>query len=98
VIETITKPAVKTTRSPIFSISKPEIGEEINLVNAKIETTVLAAKAVTPNDLANSGIAGATMPKPSATQKAIIANIQIAGGRSLKLPGAFGLVVNFNSL
>ena len=40
-------------------------------MKAKTETTELAAKALTPNDLANTGIAGATIPKPIATKNAI---------------------------
>ena len=42
--------------------------------------TALAAKAETPKVRANSGMAGITMPKPSATQKAIAANTPTSGG------------------
>jgi hypothetical protein len=95
VIATITNPLVRTTRSPVFSIRKPEIGAEISRVRAKNETIVLAAKALTPNDLAKSGIAGANIPNPSATEKAITDSTQIAGGKSRRLPGDLGLVDNY---
>lgn len=57
--------------SPKRLTHNPAIGAEANLMKAKTETTELAAKALTPNDLANTGIAGATIPKPIATKKAI---------------------------
>lgn len=98
VIATITKPEVSTIRSPIFSITKPEIGEEISRVSANSDTTVLAANAETPNDLANNGMAGAKMPNPKATENAIVASTQIAGGRSLILPVVSALVDNYGSL
>ena len=50
-------------------------------MSAKTETTELAAKAVTPKDLAKTGIAGATIPKPIATKKAIKAMIETSLGR-----------------
>ena len=98
VIATIIKPEVKTTLSEVFSIKIPEIGDEINLVKAKRDTTVLAANALTPNDRANNGIAGARMPKPRATENAIEASTQMAGGRSLMLPAGLVLVDNYGSL
>ena len=98
VTATITKPEDSTTRSPTLSIKRPLIGEEINRVSANIETTVLAANAVTPNDLAKSGIAGATMPKPRATENAMEDKTQIAGGRSLMLPADFALLDTHGSL
>lgn len=98
VTATMIKPEASTTRSPTFSIKKPLIGDEINLVSANTETTVLAANAVTPKERANNGIAGATMPKPSATENAIEASTQIAGGRSFRLPDAFTLLDNYGFL
>jgi hypothetical protein len=52
----------------------PEIGDEVNRISAKTLTTLLAASAVTPNDLAKTGIVGITIPKPIATKKAITLN------------------------
>ena len=62
--ETISKPTVKIILSPKRLTHNPAIGAEANLMKAKTETTELAAKALTPNDLANTGIAGATIPNP----------------------------------
>lgn len=98
VTATINKPEVKTTRSPIFSIRYPLIGDAISLVSANIETIVLAANADTPKDLANSGIAGATIPKPSATVNETAAKTQIPPGRSFRLPVAFTLLDNYDFL
>jgi hypothetical protein len=53
-------------------------------MNAKTLTTELAANADTPNDFANTGITGATMPKPRATQKATVVSAATSRGRSLK--------------
>jgi hypothetical protein len=47
----------------------PEIIPDEKRANAKTETTNPTAVLLTPKDLANTGIAGKTMPKPSATKK-----------------------------
>jgi hypothetical protein len=70
-IETSNKPTVKIILSPKRFTHKPARGAEANLIKANTETTELAASALTPKDLAKTGIAGATIPNPIATKKAI---------------------------
>jgi hypothetical protein len=96
--ETIINPALKVNRSPIRSINLAAKGADTTRISAKIEITVLAANALTPNERPNSGIVGATIPKPKATQKEIMASTQIAGGRSLNLASAAVLLLNNVSL
>jgi hypothetical protein len=50
-------------------------------MSAKMLTTLLAANALTPKDLAKIGIAGITMPKPMATKKAITVNTATSLGK-----------------
>jgi hypothetical protein len=69
--ETISKPIVRTILSPKRFTQSPAIGADANLMKANTETTELAASALTPKDLAKTGIAGATIPNPIATKKAI---------------------------
>ena len=50
---------------------------------AKAETINPIAALLTPNDLAKTGIAGMTMPKPTATKKDAATRIETSRGRSL---------------
>ena len=70
-------------RSPSRFVRVPANGEEMNRIRANAETTAEAAKAVTPKDSAKIGIDGITMPKPSATKKAMLAKTATSTGRSL---------------
>ena len=47
-----------------------------------VEMTALASSALTPKERANTGIAGARMPKPMATQKAMADRTTTSLGRS----------------
>jgi hypothetical protein len=51
---------------------------------AKAETIKPIAALLTPNDFAKTGIAGITMPKPTATKKDAAIRIETSRGRSLK--------------
>jgi hypothetical protein len=68
-------------RSPKRLTAQPAAGELMSRMKAKTLMTALAANAVTPNVRANNGIAGITMPNPSATQKAIAASTLTSRGR-----------------
>lgn len=57
-----------TMRSPNKSTNFPDINPDENRAMANIETMSPTAELFTPKDLANSGIAGMMMPKPSATK------------------------------
>src|SRR5690606_14824543 len=73
-------PADMTLRSPRRFTIHPAAGLLINRMKAKTLITALAAKAETPKVRAKSGIAGITIPKPSATQKAIAASTVTSRG------------------
>jgi len=77
-------PVEKTALSPNLSTKAPEIRPEANRVIAKAETIRPIAALLTPNDLAKTGIAGITMPKPTATKKDAAMRIDTSRGRSLK--------------
>ena len=51
-------------------------------MSAKAEMTAEAASAVTPKESAKMGMDGMTIPKPSATKKAIEARTLTSTGRS----------------
>jgi hypothetical protein len=51
---------------------------------AKAETIKPIAALFTPKDLAKTGIAGITMPKPTATKKDAAIRMETSRGRSLK--------------
>ena len=59
-------------------------------MSAKAETTAPAAAGPTPNCRANSGMAGATMPKPRATQNATSARTKVSRGSPRRLAGRGG--------
>jgi len=60
----------------------PEKGDMMNLVNAIAEITALASRAETPKERAKTGIAGARMPKPMETKKAMADSTATSVGRS----------------
>ena len=78
-------PMPRITRSPTRSTSQPAGGEDTNRVSAKIEMTALAANAETPKSLANSGMTGKTMPKPTATAKATAVSTATSRGMPRKV-------------
>ena len=61
-------PVAKTGRSPNLSTSRPEISPEQKRAIAKVETIKPTAALLTPKDLVNRGIAGTTIPNPTATK------------------------------
>jgi putative metallohydrolase (TIGR04338 family) len=54
----------------------------MNLVRAIAEMTALASRAETPNERAKTGMAGARMPKPMETKKAMADSTATSVGRS----------------
>ena len=62
---------------------EPEIRPEQKRVIAKAETIKPIAALLTPNDLAKTGIAGITMPKPTATKKDAAMRMETSRGKSL---------------
>ena len=77
-------PVASTHRSPRRLTSRPASGAEANRTSANTETTAPAAKLLTPNSRANSGIEGATTPKPRATEKATAVRTATSGGSEAK--------------
>ena len=57
--------------------------EKAKRVIAKTETINPIAALLTPKDLAKTGIAGNTMPKPTATKKDAATSMETSRGRSL---------------
>ena len=64
VTATISSPAASTTRSPNRSTSVPPLNADTNRKKANALTASPTAVVPTPKARANSGMAGATMPKP----------------------------------
>jgi hypothetical protein len=60
----------------------PEINPEAKRVIAKAETINPIAALFTPKDFAKTGIAGITIPKPTATKKDAAIRIETSRGRS----------------
>ena len=81
--ETIKIPDEKTALSPNLSTRTPEIKPEAKRVIAKAETINPIAALLTPKDFAKTGIAGITMPKPTATKKDAATSDETSRGRSL---------------
>ena len=77
-------PVASTTRSPRRLTNRPATGAEAKRTSANTEMTAPAAKLLTPKSLANSGIAGARIPKPRATEKATAVRTATSGGRDPK--------------
>jgi len=76
-------PVEKTALSPNLSTKVPEISPDAKRVIAKAETINPIAALLTPKDLAKTGIAGITMPKPTATKKDAATRIETSRGSSL---------------
>src|SRR3954447_11189674 len=77
-------PVASSTRSPTALIIRPTNGAIAIRIRANTATTAPAAALPTPNSRANSGRAGATRPKPSATMKPTPVSARTSGGRSRK--------------
>jgi hypothetical protein len=75
-------PVENTARSPNLSTSTPEISPEAKRVIAKAETMIPIAALFTPKDFANTGIAGMTIPKPTATKKVAATSDETSRGKS----------------
>jgi hypothetical protein len=86
-------PDENTALSPKRSTKEPEINPEQNRVIAKAETIKPIAALFTPKDFAKIGIAGITIPKPTATKKEAATRIETSRGSSLK-----GERINLNFL
>ena len=76
-------PVENTALSPNLSTRTPEIKPDAKRVMAKAETIKPIAALFTPKDLANTGIAGITMPNPTATKKEAATSDETSRGRSL---------------
>lgn len=76
-------PVENTALSPNLSTRTPEIKPDAKRVIAKAETINPIAALLTPKDFAKTGIAGITMPKPTATKKDAATNDETSRGRSL---------------
>src|SRR4051794_27270044 len=74
-------PMPSTSRSPIRLTSRPTPRAELSRISANALTTAPAAVRDTPKLRANSGIAGATMPKPAATKNATADSTATSIGR-----------------
>ena len=81
---TIKTPVANTRRSPNRSVNDPDIKPDAKRVIAKAETINPIAALFTPNDFAKTGIAGITIPKPTATKKEAAMRIETSRGRPLK--------------
>ncbi len=76
-------PEENTALSPNLSTRTPEIKPDAKRVIAKAETINPIAALFTPKDFAKTGIAGITIPKPTATKKDAATRIETSRGRSL---------------
>ena len=77
-------PVENTARSPNLSTITPEINPDAKRVIAKAETINPIAALLTPKDFAKTGMAGMTMPKPTATKNEAATKTETSRGRSLK--------------
>jgi predicted P-loop ATPase/GTPase len=75
---------LNTALMGFFVPSASTLGLAQKRVIAKAETINPIAALFTPNDLAKTGIAGMTIPKPTATKKDAAIRIDTSRGRSLK--------------
>ena len=80
---TIKTPVAKTLRSPNRSVKVPDIKPEAKRVIAKAETINPIAALFTPKDFAKTGIAGITIPKPTATKKEAAMRMETSRGSPL---------------
>src|SRR5665811_1262284 len=77
-------PVASTRRSPKRLTNLPAPGADAKRTSANTEMTAPAAKLLTPKSLANSGMAGARIPKPRATENATAVRTATSGGRDPK--------------
>src|SRR3954468_13295271 len=77
-------PVASTRRSPTESMSRPVGNAKTIRRNANALMTEAAAALPTPKSRANTGSAGATMPKPSATKNATTTSTPTSRGRSAR--------------
>ena len=80
---TIKTPVAKTLRSPNRSVKVPEIRPDAKRVIAKAETIKPIAALFTPKDFAKTGMAGITIPKPTATKKDAAMRMETSRGNPL---------------
>ena len=80
---TIKTPVANTLRSPNRSVNVPEIRPDAKRVIAKAETIKPIAALFTPKDFAKTGMAGITIPKPTATKKEAAMRIDTSRGSPL---------------
>ena len=73
-------PVASTIRSPRRSTSRPPPSAETSRIRAKTEMTAPAWMLSTPKSLANTGMAGATMPNPRATAEGDGGEDRTSGG------------------
>jgi hypothetical protein len=76
-------PDEKTALSPNLSTRTPDINPDAKRVIAKAETIKPIAALLTPKDFAKTGIAGITIPKPTATKNDAAIRDETSRGRSL---------------
>src|SRR6266536_5155208 len=79
-------PVASITRSPNAFTSRPANGAVTSRAAANALITAIASVVLTPKWRANSGIAGATTPKPTATMNATAASAPTSAGSSLNGP------------
>src|SRR3954464_14466338 len=77
-------PVASTRRSPTESMSRPVGNAKTIRRNANALMTEAAAALPTPKSRANTGSAGATIPKPSATKNATTTRTPTSRGRSAR--------------
>src|SRR3954463_12026269 len=77
-------PVASTRRSPTESMSRPVGKAKTIRRNANALMTEAAAALPTPKSRANTGSAGATIPKPSATKNATTTRTPTSRGRSAR--------------
>ena len=83
---TTAMPAAITPGSPKRSTRRPAGSAPTTLISANTLITLAAAATLTPNWRAKAGMAGATIPNPSATVNATAVRIATSGGRSWNGP------------
>ena len=79
-------PAAITPGSPKRSTRRPAGSAPTTRISANTLITPAAAVTLTPNWRAKAGMAGATIPNPSATMNETAARIATSGGRSRNGP------------
>ena len=93
---TAVMPAAITTCSPNRSTSRPAGSAPTTRISANALITLAAAAVLTPNCRANAGIAGATIPYPSATVNEIAVRTPTSRGSPRNgprdRPGTNGIV------